>query len=237
MTDPAPIGGALAGERVFVIGATSGIGRAIADAAAGAGGDVLRGGRSAVAGPDSLHIDVGDDASCRDAFARTGPLDHLVFSVSSARTGEIGDASVTEARPYHDLQIWGAWRVIGAALPVLADGASITLITGTHARRPAALTPVVLAKNGLDTLAGALAVKLAPRRVNAVAPGPIETPLWEKLYRDEAERAAHLRAEAKRLPLGRVGRPADVARAVLFLMTSPFVTGAVLTVDGGDTLV
>jgi NAD(P)-dependent dehydrogenase (short-subunit alcohol dehydrogenase family) len=84
----------------------------------------------------------------------------------------------------------------------------------------------------MDTLVRALAVELAPLRVNAVKPGVVRTPLWadlspETLYEESA----------KALPVGRVGEPADLAAAYVFLMKQGFATGSIVTVDGGYVLV
>jgi NAD(P)-dependent dehydrogenase (short-subunit alcohol dehydrogenase family) len=79
----------------------------------------------------------------------------------------------------------------------------------------------------------ALALDLAPIRVNAVAPGLIDTPLWDAFGRQREMFAAR----AAKLPVGRIGRPEEVAEAVVFLMTNGFITGTVLPIDGGGGLV
>ena len=91
----------------------------------------------------------------------------------------------------------------------------------------------VAALGAVEGLTRALALDLAPIRVNAVAPGLIDTPLWDSFG---AQREAIL-ARGAALPVGRIGRPEEVAAAVIFLMTNGFVTGAVLPIDGGGRLV
>src|SRR5258708_4864219 len=85
----------------------------------------------------------------------------------------------------------------------------------------------------VEGMTRALALDLAPTRVNAVAPGLIDTPLWDAFG---PQREAIL-ASGATLPVGRIGRPEEVAEAVLFLMSNGFVTGAVLPIDGGGSLV
>ena len=85
----------------------------------------------------------------------------------------------------------------------------------------------------IEGMVRALALDVAPVRGNAVSPGLIDTPLWDSFgsHRDS------ILAAASKLPVGRVGKPEEVAEAVLFLMTNGFVTGIVLPVDGGGALV
>jgi NAD(P)-dependent dehydrogenase (short-subunit alcohol dehydrogenase family) len=113
---------------------------------------------------------------------------------------------------------------------------SIVLFSGTVARRPlhGSVWPSIAAA-GVEGAVRSLALELAPVRVNAVAPGAIDTPLLTRvLGPDKEKRAAAL---AARLPVGRIGTPRDAAAAVLFVMTNPFVTGTTLEIDGGATLV
>ncbi|GAB3789775.1 hypothetical protein GCM10028797_25660 [Dyella agri] len=95
---------------------------------------------------------------------------------------------------------------------------------------------MVAAVNGaLASLAYALAVELAPIRVNVVSPGWVDSPIWASVAGDK--KAEMLEAMANRLPVGRVGEPADIAQAIQFLMRNGFTTGSVLHVDGGHRLV
>jgi NAD(P)-dependent dehydrogenase (short-subunit alcohol dehydrogenase family) len=87
----------------------------------------------------------------------------------------------------------------------------------------------------VEALTRALAVELAPIRVNAVSPGVVRSPLWSKLPDEERERLYEETGAA--IPVGRVGEVTDVAQAYLYLMTQDFSTGTVLTVDGGSILV
>jgi NAD(P)-dependent dehydrogenase (short-subunit alcohol dehydrogenase family) len=107
-------------------------------------------------------------------------------------------------------------------------------MSGLYASRPATGSAMgAAAVAAVEGMTRALALDLAPIRVNAVAPGLIDTPLWEAFG---PQREAIL-ASCSRLPVGRVGRPEEIAQAVLFLMTNGFVTGIVLPVDGGGSLV
>jgi len=95
---------------------------------------------------------------------------------------------------------------------------------------------VVAAVNGaLASLAYALAVELAPIRVNVVSPGWVDTPIWDTVAGEG--KAATLEAMAKRLPVGRIGQPSDIAQAITSVMMNGFITGTVMHVDGGQRLV
>jgi NAD(P)-dependent dehydrogenase (short-subunit alcohol dehydrogenase family) len=92
---------------------------------------------------------------------------------------------------------------------------------------------VAAAVAAVQGMTRALALDLAPIRVNAVAPGLIDTPLWDSF----GAQLEAIRARGARLPVGRIGRPEEVAAAVIFLMNNGFVTGTVLPIDGGGGLV
>jgi NAD(P)-dependent dehydrogenase (short-subunit alcohol dehydrogenase family) len=114
-------------------------------------------------------------------------------------------------------------------------GGSLTFLTGSHARRPGpGLSIAAILAAALPVITANAAVELAPTRVNAVAAGFVDTELSASLLGDELRsRLEQLRAT---LPIRRVVGPVDVARAVLFLMTSTAVTGATVDVDGGQQL-
>jgi NAD(P)-dependent dehydrogenase (short-subunit alcohol dehydrogenase family) len=119
--------------------------------------------------------------------------------------------------------------------PVL-EGAPGTAPSGIAANRPAPGGSMVAAANGaLEALARALALELAPVRVNVVSPGWVDTPIWDVIAGDH--KTERLAAMARRLPVGRVGAPLDIARAFVALMHNDFITGTVVHVDGGRRLV
>jgi len=151
-------------------------------------------------------------------------------------------------RGLQDLEvILAAQRVIDSKLigplllakhgaPRIRTGGSIIFTSGIAAYRPSRGGAVVAAVNGaLAALGRALALELAPIRVNVVSPGWVDTPVWDVVAGDR--KGAVLSGMAERLPVQRVGTPADVARAFLFLMQSEYSTGTVLHIDGGQRLV
>jgi Enoyl-(Acyl carrier protein) reductase len=125
-----------------------------------------------------------------------------------------------------------AVRVFG---PRIAAGGSITLTSGTAADQPGFGALPVSICGAMNALTKALAVELAPIRVNAVAPGVVRTPLWDSF--SDKDRQTMYDQAVQQLPLGRVGEVADTARAYLYCMEQEWGTGIVLTVDGGTTLV
>jgi NAD(P)-dependent dehydrogenase (short-subunit alcohol dehydrogenase family) len=169
-------------------------------------------------------------------FKKTGPVDHVVATAADA-TGayqRVAEFDVTAGRRLIDAKLLGA--VLLAKHADLAPGGSLTFTSGIAAYRPAPGGSMVAAVNGaLASLAYALAIELAPVRVNVVSPGWIDTPIWDTIAGDG--KTARLDAMASGLPAGRVGHPADVAQAILALIRNPFITGTVLHVDGGQRLV
>jgi NAD(P)-dependent dehydrogenase (short-subunit alcohol dehydrogenase family) len=119
----------------------------------------------------------------------------------------------------------------------MSRGGSITFVSGTGSRRPNLRSnPLASASAGaVEAMTRTLAVQLAPIRVNTVVPGLIDTALTTPQSGPEREQA--LTAAANRLPAGRLGRPEDIAHAVLFAMENGYFTGVSLVVDGGGTLV
>jgi NAD(P)-dependent dehydrogenase (short-subunit alcohol dehydrogenase family) len=127
-------------------------------------------------------------------------------------------------------KFWGAYRI--ARVARFKNNGSLTVISGFLSDRPSASSVLQGAINAaLEALARGLALELAPVRVNAVSPGLIQTPLWDVLPEDE--RKAMFKRAVASLPARRVGQPADIANAVLFLLMTPFATGSTVRVDGG----
>lgn len=230
----------LEGAHVLVVGGGSGMGLAIALAAAAAGARLTLAGRTpdklaAAAGrvgpgTRTLAFDAGDPAQVRDAMAAAGELDHLVVTAAAPKGGPIWELAFEDALATMRGKFWGPY--LCAAHARVRPGGSVTLFSGVLSRRPAAGQVVLGCVNAaVEALGRALALELAPVRVNTISPGLVDSGAYDRM--EAGAREAMFAATAKRLPAGRVGRPEDVAAAALMLMANPYVTGATLDVDGG----
>jgi NAD(P)-dependent dehydrogenase (short-subunit alcohol dehydrogenase family) len=227
-------------KRVLVTGGTSGIGRAVAQAFALAGADVLSIG---LASEESLPppirtetLDITDAAAVEKLFSSLSGLDVLVNAAGVIRRDE--EFHMDVFAEVLNVNLTSAMRVCMAARPKLkASGGCIINIASMLSFFGGARVPAYSAsKGGIVQLTRSLAIAWATDaiRVNAVAPGWISTPLTQALQSD-TNRSAEL---ISRTPLGRWGRPEDIAGPVLFLASdlASFITGAVLPVDGGYSI-
>jgi NAD(P)-dependent dehydrogenase (short-subunit alcohol dehydrogenase family) len=244
----------LNGKRVVIIGGSSGIGLetarlALAEGAlatiAGRSEDRLRKaaqGLSTPAGHDASNrlrpvvADIADESSIQSLFDGETRVDHIFVSAGELKPGtaDLVGSDLESLRSILDVRLLGVARVVRHARPKMNDGGSITLMSGLYSTRPRAGGAMAAAAvAGVEGMTRALALDLAPIRVNAVVPGLIETPLWDSygLHREA------ILASGAKLLVGRVGRPQEVAEAVIFLMSNGFVTGTALTIDGGGSLV
>jgi NAD(P)-dependent dehydrogenase (short-subunit alcohol dehydrogenase family) len=171
----------------------------------------------------------------RALFAGEGHVDHVFVPAGELRPGggDLLKSDLDGLRSILEVRLLGVTHVVRQARPKM-EGGSITLMSGLYSTRPAPGGGMAAAAvAAVEGMTRALALDLAPIRVNAVAPGLIDTPLWDSFG---AQREAIL-ARGARLPVGRIGRPEEVAAAVIFLMNNGFVTGTVLPIDGGGGLV
>jgi NAD(P)-dependent dehydrogenase (short-subunit alcohol dehydrogenase family) len=233
----------LQGQRVIVLGGTSGIGLATAAAAArqGATVTVVSSRRTSVdkalavlpAGATGRAVDLGRPGEVRALFDDLGEIDHLLYTAGEPlELMNVATLDLDAARNFFTLRYFGALSAVQAA----HVRGSITLTTGTAKDRPGPGWAVVASICGaVEALTRALAVELAPVRVNAVSPGMVRSPLWSRMSDDDRDRM--YREAGAQIPVGRVGEVEDIAEAYLFCMTQPFATGTVLTIDGGSILV
>jgi NAD(P)-dependent dehydrogenase (short-subunit alcohol dehydrogenase family) len=232
----------LSGQRVVVVGGTSGMGLATVRAAAAQGAEVVAAGRRAIDGREAIEgvrqaqVDVTDEASVRELFESVGKLDHLFVSASPGSPGPFLAQDLAAARTFLDGKFLGSWTCARYAAPRMAAGGSIIFVTGVAVVRPAGNAAMVTAAfAAVEALARALALELGPLRVNALRPGYTDSEMWSGV--SDAGRERLRRRVADTLPTGRMGTPEDVAHAALFLMTSRQTTGAVLEISGGESLV
>jgi NAD(P)-dependent dehydrogenase (short-subunit alcohol dehydrogenase family) len=235
----------LTGKRAFVTGAARGIGRAIAERLAEAGATVVLADRladdvaataAAIPGATAHALDVTDKAAVWAMAEAVGAVDILVNNAGvMERTGIGGDGLMESWDRVTAVIASGTAYVSHAFLPGLIARQGCIVNTASINSFVAATTAAgyVAAKGAVAQLTKAMAVDLAPQgvRVNAVAPGIIATPMTEDTRADRAALDGFL----ARVPMGRVGQPAEIADAVAFLASdrASYITGEILAIDGG----
>jgi NAD(P)-dependent dehydrogenase (short-subunit alcohol dehydrogenase family) len=226
-------------RQVLVTGGTSGIGRAIAEAFASEGCRVIAAGLAAdeLQGIEALPLDVTQPAQIAELLARLERLDVLVNAAGILlRGGEEFDPE-NFARVL-DVNLTGTMRMCLAARPLLAAsrGCIINIASMLSFFGSGHVPAYSASKGGVAQLTKSLAIAWASEgiRVNAIAPGWIDTAMSAPLVADPARRDAII----SRTPLGRWGQPADVAGAAMFLASpaAAFITGVILPVDGGYSI-
>jgi NAD(P)-dependent dehydrogenase (short-subunit alcohol dehydrogenase family) len=233
-------------QRVVVMGGTSGIGLATAIAVAAQGASVWACGRSAehlikarsAAGAESVdfrQVDTHDDEALKRLFREVGSIDHLV----SAATGGTRTLAPFIDQTEEQFQaafgkLWGYAKVARLGASFVAEKGSLTFISGAPARKYRANMSALSCVGGaVENMVRCLALELAPKRVNVVSPGIIDTALFDWMGEEKAERVAQM-TRGQLIP--RIGRPEEVAAAVLYLMSNHYATGTTVDVDGGQLL-
>jgi NAD(P)-dependent dehydrogenase (short-subunit alcohol dehydrogenase family) len=239
-------------KNAAITGGNSGIGLAIARALVDEGATVAILGRdpdtlqaaAEALGPDTLAT--RGDASITDDLDRFyagidshfGGLDILVVNAGVYRSAPLPDTSPEFFDQLSDVNFRGAFFTVQRALPLLRDGASVILVTSTiNESGVPGLAVYAATKAAVRSLARSFAAELQPRgiRVNAISPGIIDTPIFDRLGLDEEGLAGLKSALADQVPTGRMGRPEEVAKVAVFLASddSSYMTGCEIPVSGG----
>lgn len=236
-------------RKILIVGGSSGMGLALARRCldegaavtiAGRGEAKLGAARDELGRPAALEtavVDVSREAEVAALFERIGRLDHIVSTAADIEGAYrlLPEVELPAAQRVVESKFYGPLLLAKHGAPKLSATGSLTFVSGIAAYRPATRGSVVAAVNAaLEGLVRALAIELAPIRVNAVSPGWVDTPIWQFVAGDAKNET--LAAMAKRLPAGRVGRPEDIADAIRFLIGNGFTTGTTLHVEGGHRL-
>ena len=240
------------GQDIVILGGSSGIGLAVARAALEEGGSVsIASSRQETV--DKAHaalkadypaakiraqaVNVANEDSLDEFFKGVGPFDHLVYTAGEdLPLSLIVNKDLNQARERFEIRYWGALAAAKHGSSLIRAGGSITLTSGFSSMHPrSGWTLQASIQSAVEGLTRALAVELAPTRVNAVSPGISRTPRWDN--KSESELEKFYGDEERRLPLRRVGEAAELSTAYLYLMENTYSTGTVIVVDGGGGLV
>jgi NAD(P)-dependent dehydrogenase (short-subunit alcohol dehydrogenase family) len=236
--------GPLHDQTVLVVGRGGGLARGVVLAARDAGARVVAAGRDqdslseAYAGQPGIsteYVDLTDESSIEALGKRLGSVSHVVSTASARARGKVPDLDRESVRLSFDTKVIGPLMLAKHLAPRMNEGGSFVLFSGVAAAKIAVGTlGVAITNAAADTLARSLALELAPIRVNAISPGVIDTGAWDAF--GEQGKADYFANISARNPARRIGTPEDIAQGVLFAMTSTFLTGQTLHIDGGEPL-
>lgn len=232
-------------RHIVILGGSSGMGRATAHLLAADGARVTITGRdrqkadraARELGPnvDAVAFDAGDAYAFASFVDSLDAVDHVVSFTGLQPAAPVAEADHATFATAFDARVWAARNACAFAAPRMPSDGSFVFCSGLSAARPRpGRSPGAVATAALESFCRAMALELAPIRVNAICPGPFDTEVLRlALGPDVDARIAQL---SSMVPLGRIGQPAEIAHAVQFLLTNTYTTGITLRVDGGTLL-
>lgn len=241
----------LAGKHALITGAASGIGLACAQVMAREGATVVltdidpvgEEAAAAIPGARFLPLDVADESAWREVIAQQTGLDILVNNAGIGIGGDVTALSLADWQRQQAVNLDGAFLGIKHALPLIrrssAAGAIVNIASVTGIRGSGVFASYAASKGGVISLTRSVARACAAAgdgvRVNAIAPGVIDTPIFTRFEGVDAAASDPVATAARLVPLGRAGQPDDIAHAAVYLASDEarYVTGIVLPVDGG----
>jgi len=234
----------LFGKKVVIIGASSGLGLAVAQKTAEFVAEVVMSSRSQdkldqamelVSGQvEAIATDILNEDSVNALFERVGNFDHLVITaVADENLLRSPLAQMSTQRAQRAMEkFWGTFFAARAAVRMLAQTGSITLTSSVSIFKPSktgGVSVMSAASAAVAVFGRSLAAELAPIRVNVIAPGVVDTGVWSNA---ESQRSNLAKWAEESLPVQHLGQAEELAQAVLSLMTNTYITGAILPVDG-----
>lgn len=234
----------LAGKRFLIIGATQGIGRALAGLVAAGGADLIVASRNhervarvtgelaATGRVTGQVIDLTDPASIAAGMKAAGRLDFLAIPGSAVTFGSFRELDVADAMASMLSKFWGPYQAVRAA--EFSPRAAVALFSGSASRKPIGAAALTAINSAVEGLGRALAHELAPVRVNVICPGLVDTEMWNRLA--NGQRLEMLEQARRRLPARHVATAADIADLTLSVLLNRYMTGAVVDIDGGGQL-
>ncbi|GAB3909242.1 SDR family oxidoreductase [Mucilaginibacter boryungensis] len=237
----------LQNKRVIILGGSSGIGLATAKAASADGASVIivSGNQQRIDSAlaelpptaTGYTINLSHESNIKSFFENIGKFDHLVYTAGENLTlNNIAETEIDSVKPFFNLRFWGAFAAVKYGSPWINPGGSVCLTSGIASLRPGTGWGIAASICGaVEGFVRAMAVELAPIRVNSVMPGVVRTNLWNSM--EAADRETLYNTVANKLPVKRIGEAEDVALAFIYLMKQQFGTGQNIIVDGGTVLV
>ena len=229
----------LKGKKILLIGGSTGIGKSIAK-------EVIRQGAKLIVfglhKPDYksefYKVNITNENEIKEAFEKINKIDIVINNSGIARILSLKKTTTEIFNEIMDTNFKGCFLVCRYALPKLSKGSCIINISSIAGIKSFPNYGAYCAsKSAIISFTKTLALELAPKkiRVNCIAPGIIDTPIFSKMLRSKKEVEKQLKEWIKEVPLKRLGKPEEIAHAVIFLAENEFVNGIILSVDGGES--